>query len=113
MATSYAGPATLQVGYAEWQVDVRLATTVGVTYSWEGSASTTELSALGTQGGGGTLTLPGHGSGEVHVAVTELHPGGGVILRLHGAGRAPYEEDGDIVTSLAEDGSIVYEKASS
>lgn len=110
MATSYEGPATLQVGYADWQVEVRLATTVGVTYSWEGSASTTELSALGTQGGGGTLTLPGHGSGEVHVAVTELHPGGGVLLHLHGAGRAPYEQDGDIVSRVDDTGTTIYEK---
>jgi hypothetical protein len=112
MATSYDGPATLRTERGEWSVQVRLATTVGAAYSWQGSASTSDIAALDSQGHGGTLTLPVPPvSGEVHVAVTELHPGGGVILHLHGAGRAPYEVDGDIVTTVAEGGEPTYAKA--
>lgn len=108
MATSYEGPATLRVGALEYSVRARLSTTVGAAYSWQGTASTTDITALDLQGHGGALTLPGRPAGEVHVAVTELHPGGGVLLRLHGVGRAPYEEDGDIIATRTEDGATVY-----
>ncbi len=110
MATSYEGPATLHVGGTSWPVTVHLSTTVGAAYSWQGTASTTDLAALGAQGSGGTLTLPEQGAAGVHIPVTELHPGGGVVVRLHGVGRAPYEVDGDIVSRVDDDGATIYEK---
>ena len=93
-ATSYEGPATLHSDGVELPVQVRLSTTLSTTYSWQGRATTPELAALTMRGQGGTLTLstPDQPAGEVHVAVAELDPDhGGVVLRLHGAGRAPYE----------------------
>lgn len=109
MATSYAGPATLRVGAAAYSVQVHLSTSVGYAYSWEGHATTADLAALDARGG--ILTLPDGRAGEVYVPVTELNPDGGVRLRLHGVGRAPYELDGDIVTTTSAGGATVYEKA--
>lgn len=49
---------------------------------------------------------------EVHVVVADLNPDGGVLLRVHGLGRAPYEQDEDVVTSTNERGFTVHEPAS-
>jgi len=110
MATSFDGPATLHIGGRDYPVQVKLATSLGVTYSWQGTATTTDLAALNMQGQGGTLTLPVPPcSGEVHVAVAELHLGGGVLLRLHGVGVAPYQRDGEITATPGPEGSTVYQ----
>lgn len=114
MATSYEGPATLRTAAGDFPVQVHLSTSVGHTYSWEGRAVTTDVSAVTLQGRGGALRfddLPGPPSGGVHIPVTELWAGGGVLLRVHGSGRAPYEVDGEIVTHKTDDGVTVYQRA--
>lgn len=96
-----------------WTVQAELVTDVGNgVYSWGGRLTATDVAALHTRGQGGTLTLPVHGDSEVHVAVTDLDPDtGGVILRVTGHGRAPYEQDGDIATTVDEQGATVHQVA--
>jgi hypothetical protein len=113
MALRYSGPAVLRASAGTWPVQADLVTDVSAgVYSWGGRLATTDVAALHTRGQGGTLTLPEYGDSEVHVAVADLDPdSGGVVLHVTGHGRAPYEEDGDIVTSQGEDGATVYLQA--
>lgn len=98
MATRYSGPAVLRADSGVFDVEAALATnTASGTYSWGGRLSASDVAALGLARRGGTLTLsvPGDPSGDVHVVVADPDPAGGVLLRVHGVGRAPYEQDGD------------------
>lgn len=113
MATRYSGPATLRCDAGRFDVHAVLSTVVASgTYSWGGRLTTTDVAALAARGQGGTLTLsvPHQGDAEVHVAVADLHPdSGGVLLRVDGHGRAPYEDDGEITATPGEDGATVYQ----
>lgn len=113
MALRYSGPAVFRTSAGTWTVQADLRTDVGAgVYSWGGRLTATDVAALHARGQGGTLTLPEYGDSEVHVAVADLDPDtGGVILRVTGHDRAPYEQDGDIVTSRGEDGATVYQVA--
>lgn len=78
------------------QAELRTDVSGGV-YSWGGRLHATDLGALGAHARGGTLSLPDCGDSEVHVTVADLDPErGGVLLRVNGHDRAPYEQDGDI-----------------
>lgn len=95
----YSGPATLRAEGQAFDVQAVLSTnTAHGTYSWYGRLVTPDVAALALRGQGGTLTLsvPGEPSGEVGVVVADPGPDGGVLLRIHGAGRAPYGQDGEI-----------------
>ncbi len=113
MALRYSGPAVFRTRAGTWTVRVVLVTDVGAgVYSWGGRLHCTDLAALQTRGQGGTLSLPVHGDREVHVTAADLDPDtGGVLLRVTGHGRAPYEQDGDITTTRGEDGATVYQVA--
>lgn len=96
MSLRYSGPATLRTDGRTFDVQAVLFTnTSDGSYSWHGSLTTPDPSALRAARQGGTLTLPvpGDPSAELHVVVADLDTErGGVVLRVHGAGRAPYEE---------------------
>lgn len=115
MSLRYSGPAVLRCDAGIFAVHADLRTDVsGGVYSWGGRLTVSDVTAVGARGQGGTLTLsvPGSPGGEVHVAVDDLNPDtGGVLLRVTGHGRAPYEQDGEIVTSRGEDGGTVYQLA--
>ena len=113
MSLRYSGPAVFRASAGTWTVQVVLVTDVGNgVYSWGGTLRCSDVAALHARGQGGTLTLPVHGDSVVHVAVADLDPDtGGVILRITGHGRAPYEQDGDITTRRGEDGATVYQAA--
>ena len=113
MSLRYSGPAVFRSPAGTWtvQADLRTDVSAGV-YSWGGRLSCDDVAALGADKQGGTLALPALDTiAEVHVAVADLNPDGGVILRVTGHGRAPYEQDGDIVTARSEDGVTVYQVA--
>jgi hypothetical protein len=111
MSLRYSGSAVFRSSAGTWtvQADLRTDVSAGV-YSWGGRLSCTDLAALGADKQGGTLALPALDTiSEVHVAVADLNSDtGGVTLRVDGHGRAPYEQDGDIVTTRGDDGAIVY-----
>lgn len=113
MALRYSGPAVLRSPAGIFPVDAELVTDVGNgVYSWGGRLTSADVAVLHARGQGGTITLPVHGDSVVHVAVADLNPDtGGVILRITGHGRAPYEQDGDITTRRGEDGATVYQVA--
>jgi hypothetical protein len=110
----YSGPATLRTDAGQFDVHAVLSTVVASgTYSWGGRLTTTDVAAVAARGQGGTLTLsvPHQVDAQVHVAVADLHPDGGVLLRVDGHGRAPYERDGEITATRGEDGATVYQVA--
>lgn len=90
MADRYRGPATLHDGDLAVELAVDLVTTDdGMTYSWDGRGTTSDLRALNARCG--KLVFPHGHEGVVHVAHTEItdyEPG--VLLRFHGGGPAPY-----------------------
>ena len=92
MSLRYSGPATLHADGRTFDVEAVLSTnTSDGTYSWGGRLTTLDIGALAAAKRGGTLTLPGLPDAEVHVVLAEPDPDGGVLLRITGAGRAPYE----------------------
>jgi hypothetical protein len=92
----YSGPATLRTDAGVFAVQAVLSTnTSDGTYSWGGRLTTLDPAALKLARMGGTLTLPGLPSTDVHVVVADPDPNGGVVLRVHGHGRAPYETPED------------------
>lgn len=96
MALRYSGPASLRTDSGTFDVHAVLATnTSDGTYSWGGRLTTLDVAALGAAKRGGTLTLTGLSEAEVHVVVADLDDNGGVLLRVHGHGRAPYETPED------------------
>lgn len=111
MSTSYSGPATLHINGTVIDVHAKLTTDVseGV-YSWGGRLTTSDPAAVRVAGWGGILTLPVPASSDrpVHVVAVELGDSG-CLLRVHGAGRAPYEQDGEISAVKLPDGSTFYE----
>lgn len=114
MSLRYSGPATLHCDAGIFAVHAGLSTVVASgTYSWGGRLTTTDVAALAARGQGGTLTLsvPHQVDAQVHVEVADLHPDSGVLLRVDGHGRAPYERDGDITATPGEDGATVYRVA--
>lgn len=114
MPLRYSGPAALHCDAGIFAVHAVLSTVVASgTYSWGGRLTTTDVAALAARGQGGTLTLsaPHQVEAEVHVAVADLHPDSGVLLRVDGHGRAPYEDDGEITATRGEDGATAYQVA--
>jgi hypothetical protein len=111
VSLSYSGPATLRVNGRWFDVHAEISTDVsGGVYSWGGRLVTSDLAALNLKGQGGTLTLPVPDvSAEVHVVVAELDSHAGVVLRVDGTGRAPYEQPGEIVGARMPDGSTFYQ----
>ena len=93
MSVRYSGPATLRTDSGTvFDVEAALSTNAcDGTYSWGGRLCASDIAALGVARRGGTLTLPGLPGAEVHVVVADLDDGGGVLLRVDGHGRAPYE----------------------
>lgn len=91
---SYRGPATLRVGDLTVEVEVNLRTDDSENLlTWGGRASSADMDALALVAGpgSGTVTLPDGREGDVYVAHAELDTQqGGVQLRLHGSGPAPY-----------------------
>lgn len=111
MSIRYEGPAVLRTNDHAFDVKATLWTDVseGI-YSWSGRLVTSDLAAINLRGQGGTLTLTVPDvSGDVHVVAAELDSHGGVLLRIDGTGRAPYEEDGEIVSAKMSDGSTFYQ----
>lgn len=110
MALQYSGSATLHCDAGIFPIHADLRTDVsGGVYSWGGRLHTHDPSAIGAARQGGTLTLSAPAvDSAVHVVVADLNPAGGVLLRIHGTGRAPYEEAGEIVTRPREGGGTVY-----
>ena len=113
MSLRYSGPATLRCDAGIFTVHATLSTDVsGGVYSWGGILHTVYVAALRAAGQGGRLTFTApEVAVEVHVVVAELHPGGGVRLRVDGHGRAPYEDDGEITVTPGVDGATVYQVA--
>lgn len=112
MALRYSGSAVLLSAAGIFTVHAELATNLGSgVYSWGGKLTTSEVSAIGLQDQGGTLTLPGMPDVPVHVTVADLAEQGGVLLRVNGHGTAPYERDGEVVTRPREGGGTVYQLA--
>jgi hypothetical protein len=111
VATEYIGPATFRTADTVFAVHAALSTDVsGGVYSWGGRLLAADVAAVNLQGQGGTLSVPEYGDSEVHVAVADLDSEmGGVLLRVTGSGRAPYEQDGDIVSVRLPDGSTIYQ----
>lgn len=97
MSLRYSGPAVFRSPAGTWRVQADLSTDVsGGVYSWGGRLAAADLGALAAQARGGTLSLPDCGDSEVHVAVADLDPEhGGVLLRVNGHDRAPYETPED------------------
>ena len=93
----YSGPAVLRTDSgAVFDVEAALHTNMADgTYSWGGRLCASDIAALGVARRGGTLTLPGLPGAEVHVVVADPDPAGGVLLRVNGHGRAPYEQGGE------------------
>lgn len=94
MSLRYSGPATLRTDSGAFDVEAVLSTnTSDGTYSWGGRLTCSDVAALRTAKQGGTLTLsvPGEPAAEVHVVLAEPADSG-VLLRITGAGRAPYEQ---------------------
>lgn len=94
MSLQYSGPATLRTDSGVFDVEAMLSTNASDgTYSWGGRLTTLDPAALTLARRGGTLTLsvPGEPDADVHVVVADPDPNGGVVLRVHGHGRAPYE----------------------
>ncbi len=112
MSLSYSGPATLHLGAEQLEVTAVLRTDLsGGVYSWGGRLTAGDLAAFSAAGSGGILTVPGCNPAEVLIVAAEPHIDGGILLRIHGNGRAPYEKDGDIVTRLGAEGETIHELA--
>ena len=117
MSLRYSGPAVLRCDAGVFPVHADLRTDVsGGVYSWSGRLHAHDLAAMRAARSGGALTLsvpphPGTPAALVHIVHTDPHPGGGVQVRVHGNGRAPYERDGEIVTRPREGGGTVYQVA--
>lgn len=92
----YVGPATLRLDDGRtFEVEAKLATHVDDLRisTWEGSATTGDLRVLRrtVMGQGGVLVLPDGREGEVQVVDVQVHADDpDVLVRLHGAGPAPY-----------------------
>lgn len=112
MSLRYSGAAVLHSESGIFAVHADLATNLGSgVYSWGGKLTTSEVSAIGLQDQGGTLALPGLPDVPVHVTVAVLAEQGGVLLRVNGHGRAPYERDGEITATPREGGGTYYQAA--
>lgn len=112
MSLRYSGPATLRSPAGIFSVHATLSTDVsGGVYSWGGRLHAYEITAIRAVQQGGTLTLPDLPDTEVHVTHTEPHADGGILFRIDGHGRAPYEDDGEITATRGLDGATVYQVA--
>lgn len=112
MSLRYSGPAVLHCETGIIAVHADLSTNLGSgVYSWTGRLHTDDIAALRTAGQGGTLALPDETAADMHIAHAEPDPGGGVLVRVHGNGRAPFERDGEITATPREDGGTYYQAA--
>lgn len=99
MTDRYDGPAALRLDDGRtFEVEAKLATHVDDLQirTWEGSATAADIGVLrAALGQGGALVLPDGREGEVHVVDIQVRAGQpGVLVRLHGAGAAPYGDRG-------------------